>query len=103
MLTWRDIDLDANLVDVRKAWDYSDGKVKAPRTKVGIRKVPIEPALLPLLTRMKEGKELSALVVPVPSYGEDHLAQLFRRHLKLAGVDRAELHESTHTHVQANF
>ncbi len=33
----------------------------------------------------------------------DHLATLFRDHLKLAGVDRAELHASTKTHVQANF
>jgi hypothetical protein len=66
--------------------------------------VPIEPALVPLLVRMAKGKPTSALVAPVlEAFGEDHLAELFREHLLTAGVKRAELHESTRTHVQSNF
>jgi hypothetical protein len=33
----------------------------------------------------------------------DHLATLFRDHLMLAAVKRAELHTTTSTHVQSNF
>ncbi|MDB5214343.1 MAG: hypothetical protein JWO86_2270 [Myxococcaceae bacterium] len=53
---------------------------------------------------MKEGKARGDLVVPqLGAFGEDHLAQQFRKHLLLADVDRAELHETTRTHVQANY
>ena len=37
------------------------------------------------------------------AFGEDHLAEQFRKHLLVAGVDRVELHKSTRTHVQSNF
>lgn len=105
VLLWSDVDLEARLLSVTKAWDYEDGKVKPPKTPNGIRRVPIEPALVPLLERMKEeADDEYALVVPTLStFGEDHLAQLFRRHLKEAKVERAELHRSTRTHVQSNF
>jgi integrase len=103
-LTWGDVDLDAGHVNVTKAWDYSTSTVKKPKTASGVRKVPIEASLRPALERMKQGKARGDLVVPqLGAFGEDHLAQQFRKHLLLADVDRAELHESTRTHVQANF
>lgn len=87
-----------------KAWDYEEAKVKPPKTRNGVRRVPIEPALVPLLERMCRGKDASALLVPcLSAFGADHLAQLFRAHLKAAGVTRTELHTSTRTHVQSNF
>ena len=104
VLTWADVDLDARHVRITKAWDFVDGKLKAPKTANGIRTVPIEPALIPLLERMKKGRKPSELVVPcLSAFGEDHLAQLFRKHLVTAGVKRPELHASTRTHVQSNF
>ncbi len=102
VLTWGDI--TAAGVSVTKAWDYEDGQTKMPKTRNGVRTVPIEPALLPLLECMREGREDTELVVPALSaFGEDHLAEQFRKHLKLAKLDRLELHASTRTHVQANF
>jgi hypothetical protein len=88
--------------------------VKAPKTSNGVRRVPIEAALVPLLARMREGKWSGELVAPLLSECDavttdgrratvDHLAVLFRDHLKAAGVERVELHESTRTHVQSNF
>jgi integrase len=114
VLTCADVDLAAGLIHVTKAWDYNMEEVKAPKTRNGVRHVPIEPALLPLLKRLCEGKCGDELVVPLLSRGDDvtstnrrasvdHLAVLFRDHLRLAGVTRAELHASTKTHVQANF
>ena len=105
VLTWGDVDLDAMHMSITKAWDYSDEKIKPPKTSAGIRNVPIDASLLPLLERLKRdaGDDASALVVPrLSAFGEDHLAELFRRHLKLAGVKRAELHATTLTHVQGN-
>ncbi len=109
VLTWADVDLDAALVSITKAWDYREAKVKPPKTRNGVRRVPIEPALVPLLRRMREGKSPDALVVPILSTfrggraAEDQLAIVFRRHLEAAEVKRAELHATTATHVRSNF
>lgn len=104
-LTFGDIDREAKLIHVSRAWDYQANEVKMlPKSDAGVRTVPIEPALAPLLERMAEGKQPSAHVVPTLSdFGEDHLAQLFRKHLQAAKVERAALHASTHSHVQSNF
>jgi integrase len=104
VLTWGDVDFDAGHISITKAWDYADAKIKTPKTANGVRRVPLEASLRPLLERMAKGREASDLVVPTLSaFGEDHLAQLFREHLTRAGVKRAELHTSTRTHVQGNF
>ena len=104
VLRYSDFDFDAGHVSITRAWDYEAAKEKEPKTRNGVRKVPIEPALVPLLARMKKGRKATDLVVPaLASFGEDHLAQLFRKHLTSAKVARAELHKSTRTHVQANF
>ncbi len=104
VLTVGDVSLEAGHISVTKAWDYEENATKPPKTRNGIRNVPIEPALAPLLEHMISGKEPGALVAPcLSAFGEDHLAEQFRRHLKIAGVTRAELHASTRTHVQANF
>jgi integrase len=104
VLTCEDVDADAAHVSITKAWDYPAGKVKTPKTRNGVRRIPIEPALAPLLARMMKGKKRDALLLPIlDAFGEDHLAEQFRKHLQIARVNRTELHESTATHVQANF
>ena len=104
VLTVGDVDLDAGHINVTKAWDFADEKIKPPKTRNGVRRVPIELALRPLLARLCEGKGTTDLVVPcLASFGEDHLAEKFRNDLEKANVTRAELHASTRTHVKANF
>ncbi len=104
VLTWEDVDLAAGHIRVTKAWDYSDEKVKAPKTRNGVRTVPIDASLMPLLERMRKGAEPTALVARhLHVFGEDHLAEVFRKHLQLAGCTRIELHRTTRTHVQSNF
>lgn len=50
-LRWADVDLDHALVRVTKAWSYLDRSVKSPKTRGGVRDVPIAKPLLPLLRR----------------------------------------------------
>ena len=104
VLTWADVDLAAGLVHVTKAWNYDAEINKAPKTRNGVRRVPIEPTLAPLLGRMRKGKDATDLVVPaLSSVPDNSLAEFFREHLTVAHVTRAELHHATLTHAQANF
>ena len=110
VLTWGDVNVDAMHVSVTKAWDYQakddEPTIKAPKSRNGVRTVPIDVSLLPLLERMRKdaGNDASALVVPsLSAFGEDHLAEQFRAHLEAAKIKRTELHETTLTHVQSNF
>ena len=104
VLTLADVDIDAGHIAITKAWDYDAEEIKTPKTRNGVRNIPIEAALLPLFRRMLDGKPRTALVVPMlDAFGEDHLAEKFREHLIAAKVDRDELHATTQTHVRANF
>lgn len=104
VLTWADVDLDRALLHVTKAWDYQAETDKVTKTRNGVRHVPIEPALLPLLRSMRDERQPADLVVPIMSDVPDNsLGELLREHLHLAGVTRTELHRPTRTHAMANF
>lgn len=104
-----DVGEEVVLGEVRRAGSWMSaapfaGKEKDAKTKNGVRTVPIGPALVPFLERLVMGRQRTDLVVPALSdFGEDHLAQLFRKHLAAAKVTRVELHESTRTHVESKF
>jgi integrase len=56
-LTWADVDLEHRVIRITKAIDRRTGKVKS--TKSGeTRRIPIEPALLPLLDRLYKARKL---------------------------------------------
>src|SRR5262249_31436121 len=62
-LAWDDIDLKIGTVHVTKAWDEKRSRVKPPKTRAGVRHVPIEPALAPLLEVLHAESEGTGLVV----------------------------------------
>ena len=102
VLRWSDVDLRHGVVRVARAWDYLREVEKGTKTRAGIRDVPIEPALSPLLDRMKGAP--GDLVVPL--LGTVHrvtVPRIFRAHLELAGIVRPALHTSTMTTVRASF
>lgn len=104
VLTWADVDLNARIVSVAKAWDYEAEKVKPPKTRNGVRRVPIESEIAPLLTRLREGKAATDLVVPlIASVPDNSLGATFRNHLVMAHIERPELHNATRTHAHSNF
>ena len=104
-LTWADVDLKAGIVHVTKAFDEEEQHDKAPKTVNGIRDVPIEPAVVPLLKRMGKGKAPAAPVVPVLATlsSESKRAPLFRAHLHAAKLERAGLFKNTPTTLMVNF
>ena len=56
-LTWGDIDLDANVIHITKAVEFRDGNsptIKFPKTKAGIRNLPITQDLKPYLDKCKQ-------------------------------------------------
>jgi integrase len=96
-IRWSDVDLDKGVIGVSKAYDFKKDEPKPyPKTSKGVRKVPIEPELMPLLNYLREGAEPSDTVLPNLPPAEDWAATL-RDHLKRAGVDRAALFENTKT------
>jgi integrase len=102
-LDWADVNAAQRYVSVHQALDIRTSKIKA--TKTGItRKVPIHPALEPLLTAMREEFGDAGRVVQNEheNQGKKHdhgfppledLAATLRTHLTRAGVERADLHD----------
>lgn len=86
-LGWPALDLDHAVALVHETEDR-DGNKKTTKGKKA-RRLPIEPALLPLLRAMKD-ENAGPLVTPL--LDESELSPSLRRWLLLAGVDRAELH-----------
>ncbi len=110
-LTWGDVDLDAGVIHITKAYSESRGELGPPKTKNAVRDVPIDPALVPLLKRMHEahadvaiGERSALLVVPLlADTNEKYRAAVLREALQIAGVGRARLFAETITTMQVNF
>jgi integrase len=85
-LMCRDIDLAAQVVHVTKAYDERTKQVKAPKTRNGVRDVPIHPNLVPLLRRLVERREPADELLPIVSQrSEFERAKTTRAHLVQAG------------------
>jgi integrase len=91
-LTWADVDLDAYVVHVTKAYNEVLRRCTEPKTANGVRDVPIEPALAPLLAVLRDrASETDAVAPLLAKYGEKFRAKMLRDHLRLAGVIRPRL------------
>jgi integrase len=104
-LTWADVDLDPRLVHVTKAYDEKGKHVAEPKTSNGVRDIPIEPTLVPLLEHLRHPvTDLSAPVAPLLLvHDEQHRAKIFCGHLVKANVTRPRLTESTGSTMPVNF
>jgi integrase len=99
-----DVDLEAGLLSITRAYDWEDGCAKPPKTANGIRTVPLEPAIVPLLRRIVERRKPEELVFPqLRTLNENKIAGRFRDHLKLAGVQAPRLFTDSSTHMSVNF
>lgn len=89
-LRWDAVDLDRGVILIRQAVDRREkGAVKGTKGRRN-RRVPIEPALRPLLEALKAEAEASGseYVVHVPV---SKRAEALRHHLEVAGLTRTEL------------
>jgi len=94
-----DVDLEHGTVHVHRAIAHT-GELR--ETKTGeTRRVRLEPTLRPLLEVLTRGRAGDARVIALPSR-EDGAAML-RRHLRLAGVTRAELFTDDETRIPLTF
>lgn len=102
VLEWSDVNLAIGTVHVTKAWDSQRNVVKPPKTRAGVRHVPIELALRPLLDVLKAETGGKGRVVPSMPPDEDWAAT-FRVHLARAEITRPELFMDSATHKQVRL
>jgi hypothetical protein len=80
------------------------GEVREPKTQNGMREVPIEAALRPLVVAMnKRGRPADPLAKLLAVFGEQHRSRLLKGHLGIAGVTRPGLLTNTATTMAVNF
>jgi len=93
-----DIGMDAGRIHVTEAWDRARRRRKTPKTGAGVRKVPIEPELRPLLQALLDEHEGDGPLFPMPP--AESWASTFREHLERAEIARPEPFADTITHKQ---
>jgi integrase len=103
-LLWTDVDFEAGVVHVTKAYDEDSKSVKPPKTRNGVRDVPIPAALVPLLKVMRNRSRGAGQVLPIMSgLNENRRAGWMRKHFELAKLDRPRLREESPTTMMINF
>jgi len=104
-LVWTDVDFDAVVVHVTKAYDEDSRTVKSPKTRNGVRDVPIPAPLVPLLKAMHDrAADDTAAVLPLMGERSENLRSIWmRKHLARAKVTRSRLTEQSATTMKVNF
>ena len=102
-LLWTDIDLEAGAVHVTKAYDEDSGAVKAPKTRAGVRDVPLPANLVPLLEAMQKRATDTHVLPLMQECSERRRAAKMRKHFTIAKIQRARLTEQSATTMQINF
>lgn len=106
-LDWSAVDLAHGTVHVHQSADYvrDDGRKAKPTKGRKARRPELEAELAPLLEAMKRESGGKGLVFPEPPTvtGEYGLAEMLRKHLKAAGVERSELTERLATRMPIRF
>ncbi len=100
-LEWNSVDFARGYVLIHQSADAKTGAVKPTKTK-DVRKVPIEPTLLPLLRKMHEEAAGEGRVVGAMPPREDWAKRL-RKYLGWAGVSRADLFADDETRRPMSF
>ncbi len=93
----KDVEIDVGVIKISKAWNFVKDEPKDyPKSKAGVRDVPIEPSLVPLMRLLLDGLGPDERVFT--NYpNKDKWAELLRDDLERAGVSRAALFEDTPT------
>jgi len=100
-LRWEDVDLEAGVIHVRRAWDDKEGEIE-PKSEAGTRRVPIAAVLRRFLVehKLRQGGD-GAMRVVIDFDGKmKHSTTLTERAHKIwrkAGLNPIGLHECRHT------
>jgi integrase len=100
-LRWRDIDLPQGVLHVVRAWDPKEREMVTPKSKAGIRRVPIPAALRAFLAPLKlaSGADPDGLVFGVRGapFSASSIGERAQRVWRAAGLEPISLHECRHT------
>jgi integrase len=100
-LEWNSVDFDHGYMLIHQSADADTGVIRHTKTK-DVRKVPIEPTLIPLLRKMHEEAAGEGKVIGAMPPREEWAARL-RKYLKWAGIKRADLFADDNTRRQISF
>jgi integrase len=101
-LLWSDIDFERGVIHIERGWDVQEGVIY-PKTRAGVRTVPLVRALRPhllahqLLTGRREGLVFGR-TADVP-YNYNAVSHRADKAWKAAGVRRITMHECRHTYA----
>lgn len=99
-----DLDLESGLLSVTRAWEWDEKAVGPPKSRNGVRRVPFEPTLLPVLEALCAGKSAAELLFPwFRAVGENKAAGIFRVHLAAADVTASRLLEDSAARMPVGF
>jgi integrase len=101
-LRWMDVDLRVGELHVRRTFKRALKQVALPKTNASLRSLPIEAALLPLLTAMR-GKDEDLVCPALKGIHRTELARWFRNHLVKAPNIRKEIFIETKSHDRIAF
>lgn len=96
-LTWQDIDFTRNILTVNKTMSIG-GELSPPKTKSGVREIPISKMLLPILKDMRKHSN-SEFVIETNGHctGIRGYQGIFERLLKKLNIRRLGFHSLRHT------
>jgi integrase len=103
-LQWDDVDLNANLIHIKRNWDRQTGFV-APKSRSGNRRIPLTPTLRRELLnhRLQQGKGGRGFVFPNKRGNRPFNPGTLKLHTKQAWADAGltpiGLHECRHTYA----
>jgi integrase len=100
-LSWEDVDLERRVVHIHRSADRDTGALNPTKTSVA-RRVPIEPALVPLLEAMREQANGEGRVLAIDET-DRKLSRQLQRCLRIAKVKRSELFTTDATRKAVTF
>jgi integrase len=100
-LRWEDIDLAAGLIRVERSYDPASGEYVMPKSRAGVRRVPIASVLRAhlLAHKLRSGRSVGLVLgrsAEAP-FDDDRVRSRAARAWRDAGLDPIGLHECRHT------
>lgn len=100
-LTWRDVDLDAARITVRRQLTSTDYVVREdePKSDRGRRVVTLDPGTVEALRRLPERRGLVFADGDGRQLHPESVARIFKRLAKRSGLPQIRFHDLRHSHV----